>query len=287
MRAYATLAAADGDWQIHYRELNETASTADATCVLLHPSPLASASMLPTMHALSKDMRCIAWDTPGYGMSDPLPATWRGADLQPYVQALRLFIEALGLQRPIIYGSATGAQIAIEFSKTAPDACGGLLLENVALFTDEEREQILDGYFPSVSPNDDGHHLETIWTMARESTRFFPWYSKESGADRRGAYPPADIITGVVRDYLQAGPDYDRAYRAAFLNERVEKLHDVSVETRIVLWEHGLLGEYSERLKQAALPAKMSLRHAGGGITNRMDVVAKSARELLALRNAN
>ncbi|MFK7828773.1 MAG: alpha/beta fold hydrolase [Congregibacter sp.] len=151
IRHYATLTGPEGPWQIHYREAG-----AGLPCVLLHPSPLSSAALVPTIDLLAPIVRCLALDTPGYGYSDPLPKSCDTSDLGPYVSAVADFVSTLGLERPILYGSATGAQIAIEFAKTHAELCGGLLLENVALFSEEERANIIDGYFPDISPKDDG-----------------------------------------------------------------------------------------------------------------------------------
>ncbi|GAB5415120.1 MAG: hypothetical protein Cons2KO_27230 [Congregibacter sp.] len=287
-RGYVNLdAAARGQeqsgWQIHYRETGHS----DVSCVLLHPSPLSSESMIPVMQALSPQMRCVAWDTPGYGMSDPLPHEWSAGDLSPYVHALVAFIKALDLNRPILYGSATGAQIAIEFSKQHPQHCGGLLLENLALFSDEERASMLPAYFPKATPRDDGGHLSALWNMARDSTRYFPWYARGPEAERRSAYPDAQIINMITRDYLLAGSNYDRAYRAAFENESLAQLQAVTISTRIVLWEDGLLGEYGERLASAELPGNMLVRRAPAGMPQRMQTVIDSARELLELRGSS
>ena len=282
-RAYAQIPDSEQPWQIHYREQGT-----GPALVLLHPSPLSSQFLAPQIQILSKHLRCIAWDTPGYGNSDPLPERWAGdRTLQPYVESLAAFIDVLELEQPLIYGSATGAQIAIEFARSRPAACAGLLLENVALFEDEEAENLLRSYFPDIAAAEDGSHLQLIWNMAARSTRFFPWYADGPGAERRDAYPPAPIINSVVRDYLLAGSDYDRAYRAAFANERPERLQDLTVPTRILLWEEGLLGEYGERVADIALPPVVSIHRAGTGMETRFHALEAAAQELLRRDDAS
>jgi pimeloyl-ACP methyl ester carboxylesterase len=278
-RHYQTLSGPNGDWQIHYREAGS-----GPPCVLLHPSPLSSAAMTATLSALTPMTRCIAWDTPGYGYSDPLPEAWSRQDLSPYVEALAAFIRGLELDRPVIYGSATGAQIAIEFSKQYPTMCCGLLLENLALFSAQESEAIMNKYFPDIRAQDDGSHLQQIWDMARRSTRYFPWNDDSPAAERRSAYPDADVIANIVRDYLLAGPDYDRAYRAAFANERPEQLAAVTVPTQVILWDDGLLGEYAQRLRDTKLPDTIVLRRAGTGLPARLEALQEAAATLLTQR---
>jgi pimeloyl-ACP methyl ester carboxylesterase len=278
-RHYQTLSGPNGDWQIHYRETGS-----GPPCVLLHPSPLSSAAMSATINALAPMTRCIAWDTPGYGYSDPLPETWSRQELSPYVEALAAFVSGLELDRPLIYGSATGAQIAIEFSKHYPQMCCGLLLENLALFSAQESKIIMEKYFPDLRARDDGSHLQRIWDIARRSTRYFPWNDNSAAAERRSAYPEADVVADIVRDYLLAGPDYDRAYRAAFANERPEQLAAVAVPTQVILWDDGLLGEYAQRLRDTKLPDTIVLRRAGTGMSARLEALQEAAATLLTAR---
>ncbi len=278
-RAYADIDDSGGFRQIHYRECG-----AGSPLVMLHPSPLSSQSLAPQIAALSAEFRCIAWDTPGYGFSDALPDSAKDdRTLAPYVEALAGFLDSLSLDAPLIYGSATGAQIAVEFARTYPARCSGLLLENAALFEEAETSRILDGYFPDIDARDDGSHLALLWTMAARSTRFFPWYADGPEAERRPAYAPASIVNGVVRDYLLSGPDYDRAYRAAFANERPERLQALAVNTHVLLWEDGLLGEYGERVGTVALPDCVAIRKAGAGMEARLATLLDSAVELRTL----
>ena len=125
---YADIGLGDSTLQIHYLR-----GGTGAPLILLHPSPLSASWLQPQCRALIGQFDCIAPDTPGYGGSDPLPE--QPLNLQPYVLAVASFLDALGLDRTLFYGSATGAQIAIEFAKTFPDRCDGLLLENVAFLT--------------------------------------------------------------------------------------------------------------------------------------------------------
>lgn len=280
-RRYIDVEGPNGSWQLHAREAGS-----GPAIVMLHPSPLSSAFMEPLMGKLSDRFHCVALDTPGFGQSDPLPEAWDEQDLTPYVRAVEVFLDALAVERPIIYGSATGAQIAVEFAKAHPSRCGGVLLENIALFSEEERSSITVDYFPDITPQRDGSHLQTLWRICSRSTRYFPWYDEQPGADRRGADAPPAVAESMLRDYLMAGPEYERAYRAAFANEGPEALSGVTVPTRIVQWADTILGEYAQRLENAELPAGVELRHAASGMPARMDAASAAADELLALSTA-
>lgn len=275
-RAYATLAAATptgAPWQIHYR-----AAGAGVPVILLHPSPLSSAFMEPLITLFSKQARAIAWDTPGYGQSDPLPQPGEGLDA--YVQALHEFIATLELDRPLIYGSATGAQIAIEYGKACADNTRGLLLENVAWFFDAEREQIMQSYFPDIRPERDGSHLQLVWKMASQVYRYFPWYDTSKAALVRTADAPLELLQKTVVDHLLAGQDYAQAYRAAFMNERPEPLQSLQIPTHLVRWQDSIIKAYSDRLDDAELPANIKMYYADTGMEARFLTLEQALTEL-------
>jgi pimeloyl-ACP methyl ester carboxylesterase len=274
LRAFATLDGDSGAWQMHYR-----VAGAGAPVILLHPSPLSSAFLAPAMAVVARRARALAPDTPGYGASDSLPpALAEEEGLAPYVTALLAFVEALDLERPLVYGSATGAQLAIEFARAYPGRCAGLVLENVALFEDAEREALLAGYFPDLAPRPDGSHLAVAWDLAVRSGLHFPWTAAPAGAP---ASDPA-AAQAVLLDTLRAGPAYDRAYRAAFANERPERLQGLAVPTRIIRWPDGPLAAWSDRLDHVALPTCVTMVHTGPGVPARYQALADTVDALLA-----
>ena len=108
-RGYVNIGSAVEPRRIHFR-------AAGAPLIMLHASPMSSAAMVPLMLALADRATVIAPDTPGYGQSDPLGMP--GDDLLPYIDALDRFRSGLGITKAGFYGTATGAQIAIEYAKT-------------------------------------------------------------------------------------------------------------------------------------------------------------------------
>lgn len=273
--AYEPLGGAAIEWQIHYYSKGQGPDV-----VLLHPSPLSGDFMSPIMDLLADDCRVIAWDTPGYGQSDSLP--YSNEDLSGYVEALHQFIVALDLKNPLIYGSATGAQVGIEYAKTYPQGLCGLLLENAAWFTDEERTQLLTEYFPTITARDDGSHLSAVWQMVSQLYHYFPWFDTSDSARVNSAHIPAEIKQKTLMAYFTAGDKYDLAYRAAFMNEKPEKLRQVCVPTHILRWESGLLKKYVDRLDDANLPSNIVMQFAGAGIENRFRQLKASVVELLS-----
>ncbi len=81
---------------------------------------------------------------------------------------------------------------------------------------------MLGPYFPDLDPKSNGDHLALAWQMARQTFQFFPWYDTSSAARVSNTEPPQAAVHAMAMAYLKAGPDYSRAYRAAFANERPE-----------------------------------------------------------------
>ncbi|WP_157117927.1 alpha/beta fold hydrolase [Oceanicoccus sagamiensis] len=77
---YINLSTGGHEWQIHYRDTSGSPQNT-RPIILLHPSPLSSAFMEPLLQLLAPSTRAIAWDTPGYGLSDSLPAYQGGSPI--------------------------------------------------------------------------------------------------------------------------------------------------------------------------------------------------------------
>ena len=274
--------------QTHYRR----AGTGEPL-ILLHPSPLSSSWMEPVMGALQGRVDTIAPDTPGYGASDPPPGhaanpggnegqSGSADDLTPYTKWLHEFILTLGFRQVGLYGSATGAQIAIEFARAYPEATRFVVLDNVAHFTAEEREGMLARYFPDLSPRADGRHLQTTWAMVSGLWQWFPWY-RQDDEHRLAAAPDvnsAETLQRMLVDHLSAGPDYARAYRAAMRNEDASRVQGIAVPARIIRWKGSLLRRYADRLDDFDWPEHIRMVPCGPGTEERLNAIRSAVNEL-------
>ena len=189
-----------------------------APIVLLHPSPSSSKSMIPFIKELATHFTVIAIDTPGYGASDLMPQ--KPKSIKAYCKYLQPFFKKMGLKKFAIYGSATGAQIAIRYGLEFPKQVSHLYLDNAAHFSDKTRDEILKSYFPDISPKYDGSHLMTIWTMVHDLFVFFPWCFSDEKYRVKKSFPPNFVLHQIALEYMLAGKNYDLAYRAAFEHEK-------------------------------------------------------------------
>ena len=256
LKSSARVPFGQGTLDLHYR-----LGGSGPPLFLLHPSPLSSAFMEPLMQRLTRQATLIAPDTPGFGDSDAIGAETLGLD--PYVNAMIALRRALGLDQVAVYGSATGAQIAIEWAKADPDGVVGVVLDNAASFTAAERERIMAGYFPDVTPAADGAHLARAWQAAHDATMFFPW--QQPAADNRVApgLAPAEAIDMTARGYLTAGPGYENAYRAAFRNERAERVLPIRAPLVVMRWQGSILKRWTDRFDDHRWGDNVVMAHCG------------------------
>lgn len=269
---------------LHWRECGAAHAP---PLVLLHPSPRSSAMFEPWMPALARHWRVLAVDTPGYGGSDALPGFAAPGDdgqLGDYVPAMHALLQDIAGHRWHMYGSATGAQLAIALALRHPASVAHLLLDNAAHFDDEERAHLLVHYFPDLTPTSDGSHLQRVWTMAAQMLQFFPWFENNE-AHRVSTRVPslAEVHAGAL-ELLAAGPNYARAYRAAFLHERAEHVQALQVPTTLLRWQGSILLRHIDRLLQFPLPPQVQVLETPMALDQRYAVMTAHLQTLLPLR---
>jgi pimeloyl-ACP methyl ester carboxylesterase len=235
--------------------------------VLLHPSPRSSRLLEPFGEVLQPHFQVFLPDLFGYGQSDPLPEPV--ASLYDYLPYLKQAFDQLGLtsspaQKFGLYGSATGAQLAIAFANTFPDSVAHVFLDNAAEFTDAQRTDILTRYFVDATPQADGSHVSALWNHIRQSIYAFPWYSERKEDRIRTEKLPdaveAAICADILTDYLIAGPRYADAYRAAFEHERVENVLKLTVPTTIFRWAGSPILKYIDQLNRHSFPPHIQVQ---------------------------
>jgi pimeloyl-ACP methyl ester carboxylesterase len=237
---------------IHYRK-----SGSGPVMVLLHPSPRNSKMMEPLIHLLADSFTVIAPDTPGYGYSSPLPK--RADSLYDYVPYLHQLIKKITDQPVKLYGTATGAQLAIAYSLIYNEHVQHLYLDNAAHFDEEACDVILKNYFIDLSPQADGSHLQKLWQHVCDGCLYFPWYDKNEANKIAAALPPAAAIQNIVNDYLLAGENYTDAYIAAFKHERAEKVQALKCSTTIFKWLGSPVLKHIKRLLEFKLPDNIKI----------------------------
>ncbi len=214
--------------------------------ILLHEMPRSSLAVVPLLLSLAARFTVLAFDMPGHGCSDPLPLD--RPEIEDYSDALAAALAALGLARVPVYGTHTGAALALDLGNRHPERVSAVLLDGLALFTDLERDSFLRHYLEPFMPRWDGSHMAGLWSRVRDQYSFFPWHLPGRGARLTFAPPSLDQHQNVVLDLLKAGDRYRLAYAAAARYPALERIGSCLVPVTVMAREDDLLHSHLERL---------------------------------------
>ncbi len=237
--------------------------------VLFHASP-GSARMLERLAAgLAQTRPVIAFDTLGNGESDKprgyaRPISWDPRGPRPpydavapeppwdhprigdYASVAAAALDVLGVGEVDLYGSHTGGLIGIEAAiALGPARARNLVIDGLALFTEEERDDLGEHYLPALEPRWDGSHLVWAWGFLRAQTEFWPWYNQTREGIRWVESVPARAMHTWAVELLKSGHTYPLAYRAAFEYPARERLPELETRTLIAAEEGDMLAPCS------------------------------------------
>ncbi len=211
-----------GQRRVHYLRAGQGPSVA-----MLHASPCSSKVMRPLMDIFAHQFTCFAFDTPGFGLSDPLPVD--SPSVEDFADALADTLGALGIAQVATYGRHTGASIAVEFAARHPERCSMALADGFAVFAKAYSPKELDLYLEPIVPQWDGAHILHLWFRYRDQHVFWPW-NKQFDANRSDTdVPDLDFLHRGVVELLQAGDGYRVGYAAPFRHRALGVVPDLKV----------------------------------------------------------
>jgi pimeloyl-ACP methyl ester carboxylesterase len=181
--------------------------------IALHSAPGSAAPLRSLLAGLGGGRRIIAPDFIGNGDSDKPDVP---VDIAALARDALAVADALGLAHFDLWGTHTGALIALEAAILAPDRVGRVILEAPPLLSPAFTADLLANYFPELRPDKWGLYLQLAWNMRRDMFLFWPWYRAERSAARPLAVPDADFLHDWTVGLLTSGATYHRSYRAAF-----------------------------------------------------------------------
>lgn len=221
-----------GSHAVHYRKAG-----AGKCVVLVHQSPQSSAALVPLIRLLAQDFTVFAFDTPGCGESDPLPRT--SPTIRDYADSLARTFEAVGLKKVGLFGSKTGACIALEVARRYPEKVRGVVLDSLPIFTAAQVKgmtQVARGddgedafYLMPFQPKWDGSHLISTWSHVRDHAFWFPWYDRRAAHRRDIDLPSPEAMHDGVMDNFRAGDDLRIVVEAAFRYKSKRAVADLTV----------------------------------------------------------
>jgi pimeloyl-ACP methyl ester carboxylesterase len=183
--------------------------------VMLHECPRSSLSMLPLMEKLKDRFFCIAIDIPGYGDSDRLAVDSDSASIENFAECIDSVVTTLGLNKLNLYGTHTGAAIAVEYAKNYSKKISHLYLDGPAIFSETEKVSMVASYLPELGADRSGVHLNKIWTRILDQQTYFPFYERKIENRVPAVEPDLEYVHRTAMGFLEAGEDYITAYRAA------------------------------------------------------------------------
>lgn len=212
-----------------------------------------SAQFEPVVSGLSEEgaRPVIAVDYLGNGLSDK---PRREVSVATLAEDMAALIEALGLERVDVWGSHTGALVALELGVRHPGLVNRAILEGPVFVSPQFQSDLLARYFPPFAPDTWGLHLQSIWNWRRDMFIFWPWYRVERCTARQLGVPNAQELHKYVIGILESGPTYDLAYRTAFSYDTAGRLPLLKRPALVCAGPNDMLVNGVEESRRLAVP---------------------------------
>lgn len=182
-----------------------------------------SSNLEPLLQGLSDRFTVVAPDYIGQG--DSCRAEERTSVTQLARDASEI-ASALGFDRYNLYGTHTGAGVAIELAIAQPQRVNAMVIDGISMTPPAERSEHRALYFPEIAPDIWGLHLLKAWNVRRDGGYFWPWFKPVQAFARKGEAPTLTLLHDRVMSTLrsrstpayQAIASYDAAARLALLS---------------------------------------------------------------------
>ena len=145
-----------GAGQIHYR----AAGDAGPHVFLLHLTPFSSRQFEACLPYLARQVQAWALDTPGYGNSDPPPAS---TTIEDYAGRMLAAINAVTSGPFALCGFSTGSVIALEIARRVPGRVSHLVLATTPLMSKQELRHMAAANVGVPALQQDGAHVLKAW----------------------------------------------------------------------------------------------------------------------------
>jgi pimeloyl-ACP methyl ester carboxylesterase len=134
--APSSFVSVDG-MQVHYRD--EGNSSDSIPVVLIHGTGSSLHTFEGWTGRLRENYRVITMDLPGYGLTGPFPS--RDYSIDSYVEFLKQFLSAIGVEQCVLGGNSLGGDITWNFTAKYPEKVDKLILINSAGYPYESKSR--------------------------------------------------------------------------------------------------------------------------------------------------
>jgi pimeloyl-ACP methyl ester carboxylesterase len=236
--------------QVHYR----TFGNGGTPLAMIHASPGSSKQLESLMRALAPVRHVVAPDTAGNGDSDPLPQD--APDLPALAQVAWHALDTLLPGTFDLYGSHTGASIAMEIAIAHPHRIRRLVIDGMGLYTADEQSDVLQHYAREIVPDLEGTHLLKVWHFCRDQYLFWPYYNRTAEGRLPNGLPDAETFHDFTVEVLKAMRSYHQSYRAAFRHPKRERLPLLRLPVLVVSSPSDMLHRYAAEVAALAPGAR-------------------------------
>lgn len=219
--------------------------------LLFHESPQSSNVYDRALPHLGRRARVVAFDTPGYGMSDPPE---HPLEIPDYARLLLEAADELGVDRFAVAGQHTGASIALEVARLAGERATHAVVSGLPLFDDATRQRYLNDWAPDLPVDPEGRHLMNLWARY----------------ERLWEQPP-ELLNLSVANIASVFERYNWAYNAAFRHDPAPVLAESTYPILLLTASRDLLVQSDEVALQLRPDARrMTLTDTTGQLPWRM-----------------
>lgn len=209
--------------------------------VMLHSSPTSSLILQSLYDRFAAIRPVITFDNPGNGDSTALEGEPEISDL---AEVMVHGLDALGVGEFDLYGSHTGAHMAIEVAIQQPERVKGVILDGIIPYEEEKSAEWVANYPPPLAPDQFGSHLIWTWHFIREMVVFWPWFKQRAANVRHdGSIPDPEVLHWKVVELLKNGRSYHLQYKAAFRYRTQDRLPLITMKTMVCASEADPLHE--------------------------------------------
>lgn len=149
---------------IGHRQVHYLRSGSGPALLLLHTSPLSSASLTPMIDALSDSFTVIAPDAAGHGLTSPLDGD---ISIERLADGLASLINSLNLEKPKIVGIGSGAHTALVFAIRHGVKATEIVCLDMPVWNERETKKLKASHAAFSTPSPDGSHLIRRWHALR------------------------------------------------------------------------------------------------------------------------
>ncbi|HJN04810.1 MAG TPA: alpha/beta hydrolase [Alphaproteobacteria bacterium] len=200
---------------------------------LFHGSPGSARSFDRLIRDLAESRAVIAPDTLGQG--DSSAPNVDEPDMAYIADAAWRAIEAAwpGFDKIDLFGTHTGARIALEISLAHPERVGKLILDGMSAGVSAANRKYAAKLAEPPPIDLEGTQFLTVFNTLRDAHLFWPYYERDAEHRRPTGLPSAAALHERTVDILKGLLTAHHAYRAAVLYPADEQLPKITVPTLV------------------------------------------------------